>query len=38
MSYSIEPHQIRFPAGEFKVQSPYLYLQSVGSTEADGST
>jgi hypothetical protein len=29
---------IAFPAGEFKVQSPYLYLQSVGSTGVDGST
>ena len=26
-----------FPTGEFKVQSPYLYLQSCGSTGADGS-
>lgn len=30
--------KILFPATEFKVQSPYLYLQSVGSTGADGST
>lgn len=30
--------RITFPAGEFKVQSPYLYLQSVGSTGLDGST
>jgi len=29
---------IVFPATEVKVQSPYLYLQSVGSTGADGST
>jgi hypothetical protein len=28
---------IVFPATEFKVQSPYLYLQTVGSTGADGS-
>jgi len=30
--------KIIFPATEFKVQSPYFYLQSVGSTGADGST
>lgn len=30
--------RILFPAKEFKVQSPYLYLQTVGSTGADGST
>lgn len=30
--------QILFPAKEFKVQSPFLYLQTVGSTGADGST
>lgn len=30
--------RITFPAGEFKVQSPYLYLQSAGSTGDDGST
>lgn len=30
--------RIIFPATEFKDQSPYLYLQSVGSTGADGST
>ncbi len=29
---------IMFPPHEWKVQSPYLYLQSVGSTGADGST
>ncbi|MBW8879532.1 MAG: hypothetical protein JF614_31755, partial [Acidobacteria bacterium] len=29
---------IVFPATEFKVQSPYLYLQTVGSTGADGSS
>jgi hypothetical protein len=27
-----------FPTGEFKVQSPFFYLQTVGSTGADGST
>jgi hypothetical protein len=27
-----------FPTKEFKVQSPFLYLQTVGSTGADGST
>jgi hypothetical protein len=30
--------RIDFPSTEFKVQSPYLYLQSVGSTGIDGST
>lgn len=30
--------RILFPATESKVQSPYLYLQSAGSTGADGST
>lgn len=30
--------QLLFPAHEFKVQSPFLYLQTVGSTGADGST
>src|SRR6185295_104061 len=30
--------QLLFPATEFKVQSPYLYLQAVGSTGVDGST
>lgn len=30
--------QLQFPAKEFKVQSPFFYLQSVGSTGADGST
>jgi len=30
--------QITFPEQEFKVQSPFLYLQTVGSTGADGST
>lgn len=30
--------QLLFPPTEFKVQSPYLYLQTVGSTGADGST
>lgn len=30
--------KIIFPATEFKVQSPYLYLQSAGSTGLDGST
>ena len=30
--------QLLFPATEFKVQSPYLYLQTVGSTGVDGST
>lgn len=29
---------ITFPPDEWKVQSPYLYLQSVGSTGVDGST
>lgn len=29
---------ILFPATEFKVQSPFLYLQTAGSTGADGST
>jgi hypothetical protein len=29
--------QITFPEREFKVQSPFLYLQTVGSTSADGS-
>jgi hypothetical protein len=27
-----------FPTSEFKVQSPFFYLQTVGSTGADGST
>src|SRR5687767_12939123 len=30
--------RIVFPAKEIKVQSPYLYLQTVGSTGVDGST
>lgn len=30
--------KVVFPSIERKVQSPYLYLQSVGSTGADGST
>jgi hypothetical protein len=30
--------QIFFPEKEFKVQSPFLYLQAAGSTGADGST
>ena len=30
--------QMIFPDKEFKVQSPFLYLQAVGSTGADGST
>jgi hypothetical protein len=29
--------RIAFPEGEYKVQSPYLYLQSAGSTGDDGS-
>ncbi len=29
--------QLVFPATEFKVQSPFLYLQTAGSTGADGS-
>jgi len=33
-----ENQHLRFPDSEFKVQSPFLYLQSVGSTGADGST
>jgi hypothetical protein len=30
--------QLQFPRNEFRIQSPFLYLQSVGSTGADGST
>jgi len=30
--------QIIFPETEIKIQSPFLYLQAVGSTGADGST
>lgn len=30
--------RITFPVGESKVQSPYLYLKSAGSTGTDGST
>jgi hypothetical protein len=30
--------QIVFPEKEIKIQSPFLYLQAVGSTGADGST
>jgi hypothetical protein len=37
MYLNIDSH-IVFPPGERKVQSPYLYLQSAGSTGADGST
>jgi hypothetical protein len=32
------PVRITFPANEYRVQSPWLYLQSAGSTGADGST
>jgi hypothetical protein len=35
---TIDSARIDFPSGEFRVQSPYLYLQSAGSTGADGST
>jgi len=35
---AIDNTQLLFPEKEFKVQSPFLYLQTVGSTGADGST
>ncbi len=38
MSGNSTPQNITFPQTEWKVQSPYLYLQSAGSTGADGST
>lgn len=38
MGISRNNQQLTFPPGEFKVQSPYLYLQTVGSTGVDGST
>lgn len=38
MATSSMNQQLLFPATEFKVQSPYLYLQTVGSTGVDGST
>ncbi|HEX5733177.1 MAG TPA: hypothetical protein VF131_10105 [Blastocatellia bacterium] len=38
MDARAKTEKIVFPANERKVQSPYLYLQSVGSTGADGST
>lgn len=37
-SPSNDDARITFSEAEYKVQSPYLYLQSVGSTGADGST
>ncbi len=37
MSASKDNPNLLFAANEVKVQSPYLYLQSVGSTAADGS-
>ncbi|HXD32501.1 MAG TPA: hypothetical protein VN643_15370 [Pyrinomonadaceae bacterium] len=38
MATNSTTQQLLFPATEFKVQSPYLYLQTVGSTGVDGST
>jgi len=37
MAANSNNQNIVFPPNEWKVQSPYLYLQSVGSTDADGS-
>lgn len=38
MAVQSDTQNIVFPVTERKVQSPYLYLQSVGSTGVDGST
>jgi hypothetical protein len=38
MAASSLNQQLLFPPTDYKVQSPYLYLQAVGSTGVDGST